>query len=210
MPLKLDIPAGDFAGYIFDLDGTLIDSMPLHYRAWDAALRSCGLREPLDENLFYSLGGVPTHRVAELLGEHYGLTLDPDKVTAAKEGIYQGWLPRVQVIEPVATIARRVAVDHPVAIATGGTPDVARPALAAAGLDGLFRIVVTPHDVPSGRGKPAPDMFLLAAQRMGVPPGRCRGCAAAAPGRGGARAAGMSVVRGPRRVTRAPPPVASQ
>ena len=65
--MKLEIPAGDFSGYIFDLDGTLVDTMPLHYRAWDAAMRKVGLTAPLDEELFYSLGGVPTKRVAELI-----------------------------------------------------------------------------------------------------------------------------------------------
>src|SRR6188508_130045 len=78
--MKLDIPEGDFAGYIFDLDGTLIDTMPLHYRAWDAAMRSAGLQSTLDEDLFYSLGGVPTVRVAELIAQHYGMTVDARKV----------------------------------------------------------------------------------------------------------------------------------
>ena len=50
--MKLDIPPGDFAGYIFDLDGTLVDTMPLHYRAWDEAMRAVGLKCPLDEELF--------------------------------------------------------------------------------------------------------------------------------------------------------------
>ena len=50
--MQLEIPAGDFAGYIFDCDGTLVDTMPLHYRAWDEAMRRAGLREPLNEDLF--------------------------------------------------------------------------------------------------------------------------------------------------------------
>ena len=86
--MKLDIPAGDFAGYIFDLDGTLVDTMPLHYRAWDAAMRHAGLKCPLDEELFYSLGGVPTKRVAELIAEHYGLTIDVHAVFDHKESLF--------------------------------------------------------------------------------------------------------------------------
>ena len=58
--MHLDIPPGAFAGYIFDLDGTLMDTMPLHYRAWDQAMQQAGLPHQLDEDLFYSLGGVPT------------------------------------------------------------------------------------------------------------------------------------------------------
>ena len=88
--MKLEIPAGDFAGYIFDLDGTLIDTMPLHYRAWDAAMRSAGLQCPLDEDLFYSLGGVPTRRVAQLISEHYGLKTNSEGVFHTKEKLFRG------------------------------------------------------------------------------------------------------------------------
>ncbi len=198
--MQLDLPAGKFAGYIFDLDGTLIDSMPLHYRAWDAALRRFGLDVPLDEDMFYGLGGVPTRQVAEIMGAHYGLKLDADQVMTVKEEMYLKDMDAVKIIEPVAAVARRVAAEgFPVAIVTGGTPDVAGPALAAAGLKVLFKIVVTPLDVPAGRGKPEPDMFLLAARRMGVAPKSCLVFEDAEPGLAGARAAGMQVVHVPSR-----------
>jgi len=198
--MKLDLPAGKFAGYIFDLDGTLIDSMPLHYRAWDTALHRFGLDVPLDEDMFYGLGGVPTRQVAEILGAHYGLKLDPDRVMTVKEDMYLKDMEAVKIIEPVADIARRASREgYPVAIVTGGTPDVALPALAAAGLKALFPIVITPLDVPAGRGKPQPDMFLLAAQRMGVAPESCLVFEDAEPGLAGARAAGMQVVHVPSR-----------
>ena len=74
--MKLVIPAGDFAGYLFDLDGTLVDTMPLHFVAWREALWQCGLGRELDEDYFYSLGGVPTLLVAQRIGEHYGVKLD--------------------------------------------------------------------------------------------------------------------------------------
>jgi len=198
--MQLDIPAGDFAGYIFDLDGTLIDTMPLHYRAWDSAMRHHGLAEVLNEDLFYSLGGVPTVRVAELIGAHYGLTLDPHKVEITKERMFLEKLDAVQHIRPVVEFAKRVALTHPVAIATGGQPEVALPALKAAGLQGLFEIVVTPRDVGPGRGKPAPDMFLLAAEKMGVSPCQCLVFEDAEPGIQAALAAGMQVVRVPSRM----------
>ncbi len=197
--MQLDIPAGDFAGYIFDLDGTLIDTMPLHYRAWDAAMRGHGLGETLDEDLFYSLGGVPTVRVAELIAAHYGLVIDPLKVEHTKEALFLTMLEAVAHIAPVVAFARRVAATHPVSIATGGMPEIALPALMATGLDGLFKIVVTPRDVAPGRGKPAPDMFLEAARRMGVAPERCLVFEDAEPGIQAALAAGMQVVRVPSR-----------
>jgi len=198
--MYIEIPPDDFAGYIFDLDGTLVDTMPLHYRAWNEALRQFGLKETLSEDFFYSLGGIPTRRVAELFGRHYGLALDPDKVMHVKEELYLRLIPEVTVIKPVADFARRIALTHPRAIATGGTPDIALPALESAGLRSIFDIVITPLDVPAGRGKPAPDMFLLAAQRMGVPAEKCLVFEDAQPGIDGALAAGMKVVHVPSRI----------
>jgi HAD superfamily hydrolase (TIGR01509 family) len=194
--MHLDIPPGDFDAYIFDLDGTLVDTMPVHYLAWDEAMHGFGLQEALDEELFYSLGGVPTHRVAQVIAERYGLTVDADAVMHRKEILYKERLQKskVPIIDPVAAFARKVAATHPIAIVTGGGPDVAGAGLAAGGLQDLFRLVVTPMDVPPGRGKPAPDMFLLAAKLMGVPPARCLVFEDAQPGIAAARAAGMAVV----------------
>jgi HAD superfamily hydrolase (TIGR01509 family) len=198
--MQLDIPPGNFAGYLFDLDGTLIDTMPVHFIAWQAALQDAGLRGPLDEDYFYSLGGMPTPRVAELMGRRYGLTLDPHRVSHEKELRYLEVLKAgVPLIEPVVQFARKIAATHPRAIVTGGAPMIAHPSLAASGLAELFDIVVTPHDVPVGRGKPAPDMFLLAAARLGVPPEKCLVFEDAAPGIAAARAAGMQVVLVPSR-----------
>jgi HAD superfamily hydrolase (TIGR01509 family) len=197
--MKLVIPPGDFAGYLFDLDGTLVDTMPLHYVAWREALRRSGLDRDLDEDYFYSLGGVPTLLVARRIGEHYGVPLDAARVEHLKEQIYVERLREAKLIAPVVDFARRVAPTHPVAVVTGGMPDVARASLRLTGLDRLFPIVVTPADVPPGRGKPAPDMFLVAARRMGVPPKRCLVFEDAEPGLAGARAAGMQVVHVPSR-----------
>lgn len=195
--MKLDIPDGDFAGYIFDLDGTLVDTMPLHFRAWDAAMRSAGLQAPLDEELFYSLGGVPTRRVAELIAEHYGLTIDSEALFHHKEALFAELQADAELIAPVADFARRVAQTHPVAIASGGPRFIVQRSLDLAGLAPLFKVVVSADDVT--HGKPAPDMFLLAAARMGVPPTACLVFEDAEPGVRAAEAAGMKWVRVPSR-----------
>ena len=191
--MKLDIPPGDFAGYIFDLDGTLVDTMPLHYRAWDAAMRDAGLPGALDEELFYSLGGVPTLKVAELIAKHYGLTVDPHRVFHVKESMFKELQADARLIEPVVAVARRVAQTHPVAIASGGPREVVRRSLELAGLAPLFKVVVSADDVV--HGKPSPDMFLLAAKLMGVEPARCLVFEDAEPGMRAAEAAGMKWVR---------------
>ena len=196
--MVLDIPSGDFAAYLFDLDGTLIDSMPVHLRAWAIAMEHAGLRGPFDADYFYSLGGVPTFDSAVIYGEHYGLALDPHVVVDEKEHLYLTLLDEVTLIEPVVAFARRVAATHPVAIVTGGGPEIAYPALEATGLRSLFPVVVTPDDVAPGRGKPSPDMFLLAAQKLGVAPEQCLVFEDAVPGVDAAKAAGMQVVVVPR------------
>jgi beta-phosphoglucomutase family hydrolase len=191
--MKLEIPDGDFAGYIFDLDGTLVDTMPLHYRAWDAAMRDAGLKVTLDEELFYSLGGVPTLRVAELIAQHYRLTIDPQRVFHVKESFFMDLQGEAGLIEPVVEVARRVARTHPVAIASGGPREVVRRSLDLAGLAPLFKVVVSADDVV--HGKPSPDMFLLAARQMGGEPTQCLVFEDAEPGMRAAEAAGMKWVR---------------
>jgi beta-phosphoglucomutase family hydrolase len=195
--MQLDIPAGEFAGYIFDLDGTLIDTMPLHYRAWDRAMQAAGLPHPLDEDFFYKLGGVPTRRVAELFGEHYGLKLDPDLVFHAKEALFSELQADAKLIEPVVAFARQMHATHPLAIASGGPRMIVERSLEITGLAPLFRAVVTADDVT--HGKPSPDMFLLAAKLLGVAPTSCLVFEDAEPGIKGALAAGMQVVRVPSR-----------
>lgn len=191
--MRLDIPAGTFGGYIFDCDGTLVDTMPLHYRAWSAALQRHGLRGELDEELFYSLGGVPTRRVAELMGQHYGFVLDPERVFHEKEEIFLSMQGEMRVIQPVVDFARAVAKRAPVAVASGGPKPIVRRTLEVTGLAELFPILVTPEDVV--HGKPAPDMFLLAAAKMGVAPAACLVFEDADPGFRAAEAAGMPWVR---------------
>ena len=195
--MQLDIPPGEFAGYIFDLDGTLIDSMPLHYRAWDETMRRAGLPHKLDEEFFYSLGGVPTRHVGEMIAAHYGMQIDADKVFHDKEALFDALQVDAKVIAPTVEFARRAALTHPLAIASGGPRAIVRRSLALTGLAPLFRVVVTADDVK--HGKPAPDMFLLAAKLMNVPPGECLVFEDAEPGFKAAKAAGMKVVRVPSR-----------
>jgi HAD superfamily hydrolase (TIGR01509 family) len=190
--LHLDIPEGDFAGYIFDCDGTLVDTMPLHFRAWQRSLQNAGLRGDLSEDVFYSFGGMPTRKVAVRLAEHYGLTIDVDKVFHEKEAFFLGALPEAKVIEPVVNFAKSLHGRAPMSVASGGPKRVVKKTLELMDIDALFPFVVTPEDVV--HGKPSPDMFLLAARLMGVPPARCLVFEDAKPGFEAAAAAGMRCV----------------
>jgi HAD superfamily hydrolase (TIGR01509 family) len=191
--MQIAFPTRDYAGYVFDLDGTLIDSMPAHFEAWTAGLRACGFLGAFSEDYFYSLGGVPTKKIVEMLNARDGTRLDPAEVSHRKEEIYLRLLPATPVIEPVVAFARGlVARKSPVAIASGGSHHVVHAALAAHGLAELFPIVITPEDV--AHGKPSPDMFLLAAEKMHVSPRECLVLEDAELGRQAAVAAGMDYV----------------
>lgn len=194
--MRLDIPAGNFTGYIFDLDGTLVDTMPLHYAAWRDTFREFGLNRDIDEAVFYSLGGVPAAQVAEIFNRHHGTAYAPLELREVKERRFGALLPTAPLIKAVVDFARRIAATHPISVASGGPREVVRETLVHRGLDKLFPVVVTADDVR--HGKPAPDTFLLAAEKMGV---SARGCLVfedAELGIQAAEAAGMKWVRVPR------------
>jgi HAD superfamily hydrolase (TIGR01509 family) len=191
--MKLDIPPGPFAGYIFDCDGTLVDTMPLHFRAWAEAMKRAGLPVALSEELFYSLGGMPTRKVAQVMADHYRLKIDADRVFHEKEELFLEMQSEMRIIKPVVEFARRLHGQAPMSVASGGPRPVVIKTLELMGLSDLFPVVVTPEDV--AHGKPAPDLFLLAAKKMGVPPAQCLVFEDADPGFRAAEAAGMQWVR---------------
>ncbi len=161
----------DYEGYIFDCDGTLADSMVVHHQAWRAALSEHGATFDFDWSLLMSRAGMSLLQTVEELNLQFGLTMDPLAVTAAQRAMYERLLPTVQPIVPVVELALRVARSRPVSVASGGESQVVRRTLELIGLGQTFPVVVTAEDVL--RGKPAPDMFLLAAERMGVSPTDC-------------------------------------
>ena len=155
---------------IFDCDGTLADSMPLHWRAWDAVCKRNGIELP--EERFYKLGGVPSQKILAMLKQEQGLSFDPAEISRQKEEAYLPLMAEVKLIEPVAAIAREHVGKLPMAVATGGRTKYIRPLLEGLGISDWFQAIVTSDDVKNH--KPAPDTFLKAAALLGVPPEDCR------------------------------------
>lgn len=185
----LEIPP-HVRGLIFDCDGTIADTMPLHYQAWLAALQEHGKDFP--EAMFYEMAGIPTRRIIEILNEKHGYQLPVDDATDRKERLFIELIPKVAPIEPVVELVRQYHGQLPMAVATGGTRAICLKTLVALGLDAYFQAVVTADDVQ--HGKPAPDIFLEAARRLDVIPGLCCAFEDAELGIQSARSAGMLVI----------------
>ena len=186
----LQLPDRDFDAYIFDCDGTLADTMGLHYEAWKMALTPHGAELP--EDLYYNWGGRPTREIVESLNDMQGLFMDADAIVHANEKYYFSLLPDVQPIMEVVSIARSLHGKKPIAVASGGGRKSVRLTLERLALLDLFDTVITSEDYKLG--KPAPDPYLEAAHRLGVLPSGCLVFEDTEIGRQSAAAAGMECV----------------
>ena len=175
---------------IFDFDGTLADTMPLHYRAWRVLMERHGFRFSRDR--LYALGGVPSRDILRLIRDEQGLSFDPLAVAKEKEDAYLALLDEVRIIPEIVEVARAHFGRLPLAVATGGTRRVINRVLDHLHISNLFAVVVTSEDVT--RQKPAPDIFLEAARRLGVEPRLCRAYEDTELGLSGIRAAGMEAI----------------
>ncbi|MCZ2343533.1 MAG: HAD family phosphatase [Bacteroidales bacterium] len=159
------------AALIFDCDGTLADTMPIHYHAWTAMLGRYGI--PFSEEKFYSLGGMPTARIIRLLADECGVVVsNVEAMVEEKEAAFLVQLETVQPVQPVFQIAEQYRGMLPMAVASGGYRNVVRQTLHRLGVVDWFGAIVCAEDTP--RHKPEPDVFLEAARQLGVPePARC-------------------------------------
>ncbi len=188
----LEIPEGDFEGYIFDHDGTLSLSMHVHFDGWIHSYAKNGGNFELTRELAQSFAGVGMHETVEIMNKRFGCSMDPQQVVRDQEDYYLSHLHRIVPYEPVVSFARKMAATHPVSVASGGVRHAVLRTMEAIGIRNLFEIVVTQEDVE--RSKPAPDMFLLAAKKMGVAPERCLVFEDSRLGIEAAEAAGMASV----------------
>ena len=177
-------------GLIFDCDGTLVDTMPIHFKAWSSTTKVHGLVFP--EDRFYALGGVSPFEVLRILSSEQGVEVDPEAVTREKESRYMELIAEADEIPQVMQIVRENHGKIPMAVASGGTPETVEGILDHCGIRHYFDAIVTSEDVE--KPKPAPDTFLEAARRINVAPEKCRAYEDADMGMKAILAAGMDAV----------------
>ncbi|MGA2673306.1 MAG: HAD family phosphatase [Terracidiphilus sp.] len=191
--MKLKLPAGSFRAYLFDCDGTIADSMPLHYIAWKKALAEWNCE--YEESLFYSWGGRPVREIIAALNERNGLNMPVEALAARKERLYLEQLPQLKAIPEVLEHIETAHGKIPIAVVSGSRRESVEGSLKVLGLLDKFDTIVAAEDYKNG--KPAPDAFLLAAARLGVAPKDCLVFEDTALGIQAATAAGMASVMVP-------------
>jgi beta-phosphoglucomutase-like phosphatase (HAD superfamily) len=187
-----------YDGFIFDCDGTLADSMPIHFRAWTESLTDKLGRPSVEftEELFYHFGGMPAREIVGRLNRDFGWNLDPEKTAHEKEEHFLTLLhligPVPEAIDALHSLGREASV----AVASGGLTFIVRDTLRFVGIEVGPQEYVK-HLIGSDQvkhGKPNPELFLKAAEALGLPPARCLVFEDAEPGFAAARAAGMAYI----------------
>jgi HAD superfamily hydrolase (TIGR01509 family) len=191
--MKLKVPAGDFQAYLFDCDGTIVDSMPLHYRAWKKALAEWNCE--FEEKLFYALGGMPVAEIISTLNQTHGLQMPVKLVERRKESFYFELLSELTAVPEVLEHVERAHGRIPFAVVSGSTRESVTASLVALKLLDRFDTLVCAGDYT--KSKPDPEAFLIAASRLGVTPEKCLVFEDTHMGIAAAKAAGMAWVKVP-------------
>ena len=189
--MKLKLPEGAFRAYLFDCDGTIADSMPLHWAAWNKTLAQWNCDFP--EDLFYAWGGMPVSEIIATLNQKNGLSMPVEEIARRKEELYFEVLPSLQAVPEVL---EQIHISHgeiPFAVVSGSTRDSVVASLNALGILDKFDTLVCAGDYT--KGKPDPEPFLLAAERLGVPASECLVFEDTEMGIQSATAAGMASVK---------------
>ena len=168
----MKIPKLDFDGYIFDHDGTLSLSMHVHFDGWIESFKKNGGNFKFTREIAQSYAGVGMHDTVKILNQRFGCDMNPEKVVTDQEAYFFNHIERVKPYDPVINFARECkAKGKPISVASGGVKKTVIATMNAVGITEIFETIVTQDDVKNS--KPSPDLFLLAAEEMGVDPTKC-------------------------------------
>lgn len=175
---------------IFDLDGTIADTMPVHFVAYKNILKDFGI--DFTPELFTTLAGIPAVGTIRRLNELFGTNMDPETIGFLKEAEYEKKMQLMRPVEPVVRLIKKYHGKLPMSVGTGGYRRLAWKSLEIVGVDRYFDILVASEDVE--RHKPHPETFLKCAEKMGVDPRYCQVFEDSDLGMQAAAAAGMMAV----------------
>ena len=191
--MKLKLPPGPFGAYLFDCDGTVADSMPLHYRAWKKALAEWNCE--FDEKLFYDWGGMPVVEIISTLNRQRGLNMPVEAVGRRKEALYYELLPELKAVPEVLEHIEDAHGAIPIAVVSGSTRESVTASLVTLNLLDRFDAMVCAGEYQ--KSKPDPEAFLLAATKLRVAPEHCLVFEDTEMGIQATKAAGMASVKVP-------------
>jgi beta-phosphoglucomutase family hydrolase len=157
-------------GLIFDLDGTIADTMPIHFLAYKNMLSEFGI--DFTPEVFLTMAGIPAIGTISRINEIYGTSLDAEKYGRLKEAEYEKIMYKMKPVEPVIAVIRKNFGKLPMAVGTGGYKRLAWKTIDILGLRQYFNILVTSEDIINH--KPHPETFLKCAELMGVEPRFCQ------------------------------------
>jgi HAD superfamily hydrolase (TIGR01509 family) len=189
--MALDIPDYPFRAYLFDLDGTITDSMPLHYLAWSEALAEWNC--PFPEEQFYAWGGRPVPDIVATLNQIHGLSMPVEAVSHTKEAHFVRRIDELQAVPEVLALVHATHGRLPMAVVSGSPRDSVVRSLEVLGILPLFDTLVCAGEYT--QGKPHPEPFLKAAEQLNVAPEDCLVFEDADLGIQAATAAGMQSIK---------------
>lgn len=160
----------DIKGLIFDCDGTLVDSMPLHMKAWEEAVHLFGAN--FDPEFFFSKKGMRSKDIVAQFSLQSGKPLNGADVVRLKDNFFLQHIADVMPLPIVVDVVRRYHKILPMAVASGGGREIVERELQVTGIVNFFDVILTADD--PFKPKPFPDLFLEAARRIGVQPSLCQ------------------------------------
>ena len=184
------VDLSSYKGIVFDMDGTLVDSMPAHMEAWRVTCENFGY--PFDLDYMYSLGGVPTRQTVVVLNDKFSMDHDPSAVAHYKRESWEAMNLEPVIIESTMAVFNHYRPHMAIGIGTGAERPHAEHLLTAQGLLERIDSLVTATDVT--HGKPHPETFLTVARQMGVEPSKCVVFEDTEIGRQAAKDAGMDCI----------------
>lgn len=155
---------------IFDLDGTLSDSLPVHIASWNAVCEK--LNCTFDERILVEMTGAPTLSFAERIKREQNLEITAEELVVLKQQEFWKNIDQIKPHDAVIGLMKSVHGKIPMSVGTGASRTSAMLQMKELGIDQLFDFIVTADDVD--RHKPEPDTFLKCAELMGVEPKYCQ------------------------------------